>query len=141
MRISDSKIKLGRAAVRGLILFAVCALLFSPTATVSLAVDSTRSRAERALREGQFELAEKLFHELLAKDSHDNQARLGLSYTLFKLRKLGDAYDHVARVIASDPLSARAHALLGTVILASGDFRMSVEEFRKRGFDLRVSYS
>jgi tetratricopeptide (TPR) repeat protein len=130
MRISDSKIKLGRAAVRGLILFAVCALLFSPTATVSLAIDSTRSRAERALREGQFELAEKLFHELLAKDSHDNQARLGLSYTLFKLRKLGDAYDHVARVIASDPLSARAHALLGTVILASGDFRMSVEEFR-----------
>src|SRR5436305_7295013 len=99
------------------------------TAT-AFAVDNARSRAERALREGEFELAEKLFHEVLAKDSRDNQARLGLSYTLFKLRKLADAYDHASRVIASDPLSARAHALLGTVILASGDFRLSIEEFR-----------
>ncbi len=29
-----------------------------------------------------------------------------------------------------DPLSARAHALLGAAILASGDFQDSVEEFR-----------
>ena len=29
-----------------------------------------------------------------------------------------------------DPLSARAHALLGSAILAAGDFRNSVEEFR-----------
>ncbi len=35
-----------------------------------------------------------------------------------------------ARVIAVDPLSARAHSLLGTAMLASGDFQMSVEEFR-----------
>jgi predicted aspartyl protease len=43
---------------------------------------------------------------------------------------LQDAYDHAARVILADPLSARAHSLLGSVILASGDFRNSVEEFR-----------
>jgi predicted aspartyl protease len=43
---------------------------------------------------------------------------------------LQDAYDHAARVILANPLSARAHALLGSVILASGDFRESVEEFR-----------
>ena len=30
----------------------------------------------------------------------------------------------------ADPLSARAHSLLGSAILASGDFRNSVEEFR-----------
>jgi predicted aspartyl protease len=29
-----------------------------------------------------------------------------------------------------DPLSARAHALLGTAILGAGEFRLSVEEFR-----------
>jgi tetratricopeptide (TPR) repeat protein len=131
MRIRNLRNKLGGVAVKCLIIVAVCALLFSSTTTaVTLAVDNTRSRAERALREGDFELAEKLFHEVLAKDSGDNQARLGLSYTLYKLRKLTDAYDHASRVIANDPLSARAHALLGTVILASGDFRMSVEEFR-----------
>src|SRR5439155_5272402 len=39
-------------------------------------------------------------------------------------------FDHAARVLAIDPLSARAHALLGAAVLASGDFRLSVEEFR-----------
>jgi predicted aspartyl protease/Flp pilus assembly protein TadD len=94
------------------------------------ASDKARERAERALREGEFDLAEKLFRELLAKNAHDKDARLGLSYTLYKKKDLQDAYDHAARVISSDPLSARAHALLGAVVLAAGDFRLSVEEFR-----------
>src|SRR5437870_3619920 len=92
--------------------------------------DKTRARAERALRDGEYETAAKLFHQLLAKDSRDIDARLGLSFTLLKQRNLQDAFDHAARVIAIDPLSARAHALLGAAVLASGDFRMSVEEFR-----------
>src|SRR5213079_1674211 len=41
-----------------------------------------------------------------------------------------EAFDHAARVIAINPLSARGHALLGAAVLASGDFRLSVEEFR-----------
>ncbi len=92
--------------------------------------DSVRSRAERLLREGEYESAEKLFRELLAKDSHDMAARLGLSFALLKQRNLLDAYDHAARVLTVDPLSARAHALLGSAVLASGDFRLAVEEFR-----------
>ena len=92
--------------------------------------DKTRARAERALRDGEYETAAKLFHQLLAKDSRDIEARLGLSFTLLKQRNLQDAFDHAARVIAIDPLSARAHALLGAAVLASGDFRLSVEEFR-----------
>jgi tetratricopeptide (TPR) repeat protein len=89
-----------------------------------------RQNADKALREGEFEVAEKKFRELLEKDAHDNQARLGLSFALLKQRLLRDSYDHAARVLLSDPLSARAHALLGSAILASGDFRNSVEEFR-----------
>jgi len=92
--------------------------------------DKTRSRAERALREGDFESAEKLFRELLSKDSGDKAARLGLSYSLLKRGNLQDAYDHAARVVAGDPLSARAHAILGASILAAGDFRAAIEEFR-----------
>ncbi|MDQ3820386.1 MAG: aspartyl protease family protein, partial [Acidobacteriota bacterium] len=130
MRVSNLESRLGRLAVRSLVALAVCALFSSLPLTVAVAGENTRSRAERALREGEFELAEKLFHELLLKDAHDNDARLGLSYALYKQRKLVDAYDHAARVLANDPLSSRAHAILGTVILASGDFRMSVEEFR-----------
>jgi predicted aspartyl protease/tetratricopeptide (TPR) repeat protein len=109
----------------------VCLMLATgSTSAAAFAPDKIRNRAERALREGRYDLAETLFREALSKDSHDNAARLGLSYTLFKLRRLADAFDHAARVIALDPLSARAHSLLGTVLLTSGDFRVSVEEFR-----------
>ena len=89
-----------------------------------------RQRANEALRNGDYENAEKQFRELLAKDSHDKDARLGLSFALLKRRMLQDAYDHAARVVLVDPLSSRAHAILGSVILASGDFQNSVEEFR-----------
>jgi predicted aspartyl protease/Flp pilus assembly protein TadD len=92
--------------------------------------DKVHSRADRALREGDFASAEKMYREMLVKDPHDKEARLGLSFTLLKRRQLQDAYDHAARVILADPLSARAHSLLGSAILASGDFRNSVEEFR-----------
>src|ERR1041385_1139101 len=88
------------------------------------------NKAEKALKSGDFERAEQIYRELLAKDDHDLPARLGLSRTLLKLRRLQDSFDHAARVLAVDPLSARAHALLGAAILASGDFRQSVEEFR-----------
>jgi predicted aspartyl protease/Flp pilus assembly protein TadD len=100
------------------------------TTVVAFAGDKTRNKAERALREGQYDVAEKLFREALAKDGHDDASRLGLSYTLLKTRRLSEAFDHAARVIANDPLSARAHSLLGSAVLASGDFRLSVEEFR-----------
>ena len=58
------------------------------------ASDKTRERAVRALREGEFDLAEKLFREMLAKNARDKDARLGLSFTLYKKRMLQDAYDH-----------------------------------------------
>ncbi len=92
--------------------------------------DKTRNRADKALRAGDYERAEQIYRELLAKNDHDTDARLGLSRVLLKERRLQDSFDHAARVLAVEPLSARAHALLGASILAAGDFRQSVEEFR-----------
>ena len=92
--------------------------------------EKARNRAQKALRSGDFERAEQLYREVLSKDDSDNEARLGLSQALLKLRRLQDSFDHAARVVAIDPLSARAHALLGSAVLASGDFRLSIEEFR-----------
>ncbi|MFL6335004.1 MAG: aspartyl protease family protein [Pyrinomonadaceae bacterium] len=89
-----------------------------------------RARAERATREGEYETAEKIYRELLAKDARDTSARLGLSRALLKQRKNIEAFDHAARVVEREPESARAHALLGAALLGSGDFRLSVEEFR-----------
>ncbi len=122
-----------RFGLVGLMFLAI--VLIGQTASESafsstLADGKTRRRADKALREGEYEAAAKLFRELLVDDVHDHKARLGLSFALLKQRLLRDAYDHAARVIMADPLSARAHALLGASILAGGDFRNSVEEFK-----------
>jgi predicted aspartyl protease/Flp pilus assembly protein TadD len=90
----------------------------------------TLNKGFKALRKGDYPAAEKIFRDLLGKDAHDNDARLGLSFTLLKQRNLQGAYDNAARVIMLDPLSARAHSLLGASILGAGEFRLSVEEFR-----------
>jgi predicted aspartyl protease/thioredoxin-like negative regulator of GroEL len=122
------------APIRKLLLIlgmAVFCLASAPNITVGAPDNNkTRNRADKALRSGDFERAEQIYRELLAKDDHDTDARLGLSRALLKQRRLQDSFDHAARVIALDPLSARAHALLGAAVLASGDFRQSVEEFR-----------
>jgi Flp pilus assembly protein TadD len=89
-----------------------------------------REKARKSLRSGDFERAEEIYRDILKKDDRDAEARLGLSKALLKQRRLQDSFDHAARVIAVDPLSARAHSLLGAAILASGDFRLSIEEFR-----------
>lgn len=118
-----------RLAVLGIV--TAVAICSTAATRPALAADSKAHRqAAKALREGEYEIAEKKYREVLAKDSQDHSARLGLSFALLKQRMLQDAYDHAARVILADPLSSRAHSLLGSVILASGDFRNSVEEFR-----------
>src|SRR6185295_2478894 len=88
------------------------------------------TKGYKAIRKGDYPQAEKIFRDLLGKDAHDIEARLGLSFTLLKQRSLQGAYDNAARVIMLDPLSARAHALLGSAILGAGEFRLSVEEFK-----------
>src|SRR5689334_13430383 len=120
-----------RMAAFSVAAFVLC-LAFAGTANLALAKADKKaySKGYRALRKGDFEEAEKIFRELVAKDAHDNEARLGLSFTLLKQRNLQGAYDNAARVIMADPLSARAHALLGAAILGAGEFRLSVEEFK-----------
>ena len=95
-----------------------------------LASTKALNKGQKAIKKGDFPAAEKIFRELLTKDAHDTEARLGLSFALLKQRNLQGAYDNAARVIMQNPLSARAHALLGAAILGAGEFRLSVEEFR-----------
>ncbi len=116
---------------RALVLLTL-SLCLACTSAFAAGVDNKKilNQAERALRSGDFERAEQLYRELLAKDERNIEARLGLSRALLKQRRIQDSFDHAARVIAVEPLSARAHALLGAAVLASGDFRLSVEEFR-----------
>ena len=87
-------------------------------------------QAKSALRSGDFERAEQLYREILQKNDDEFEAHLGLSKTLLKQRRLQESFDHAARVVAANPLSAEGHAVLGSAILATGDFRLSLEEFR-----------
>jgi predicted aspartyl protease/Flp pilus assembly protein TadD len=116
-------------ALSALSLITICLSLALPE-VLAANNDKNLKRADRALRAGDFERAEQIYREVLTKDGHDTAARLGLSRALLKQRRLQDSFDHAARVVAVDPLSARAHALLGAAILAAGDFGLSVEEFR-----------
>ncbi|HEU5132525.1 MAG TPA: aspartyl protease family protein [Pyrinomonadaceae bacterium] len=111
--------------------FVLCfAFAGSTYIAVAKADKKAYNKGYRALRKGDYAEAEKIFRDLLGKDAHDNDARLGLSFALLKQRNLQGAYDNAARVLMMDPLSARAHALLGSAILGAGEFRLSVEEFK-----------
>lgn len=109
-------------------------LCFALDGATNLAAGSTDkkvyNKGYKAIRKGEYPQAEKIFRDLLGKDAQDVEARLGLSFALLKQRNLQGAYDNAARVIMLDPLSARAHSLLGSSILAAGEFRLSVEEFK-----------
>ena len=61
-------------------------MVFSATLSIQTPVtnaltDKARNRAEKALRGGEFETAEKLFREAVAKNPKDIAARLGLSHS------------------------------------------------------------
>jgi len=123
--------RLFRMAAFSVAAFVLCFALAGASHNAAGFVDKKAyNKGYRALRKGDFQQAEKIFYELLNKDAHDVEARLGLSFTQLKQRNLQAAYDNAARVIMQDPLSARAHALLGAAILGAGEFSLSVEEFR-----------
>lgn len=87
-------------------------------------------RAAKEIRQGNFAEAEKTYRELLAKKTDDKEARLGLSFVLLKQFRMIEAYEEAAQVLTAEPLSARAHSLMGTALLRSGEFRNSVEALR-----------
>jgi len=131
MMQGNNQQRLSRMAAFSVAAFILCfALAGSAHTAAGFSDKKAYNKGYRALRRGDFEAAEKIFRELLNKDAHDSEARLGLSFTQLKQRSLQAAYDNAARVIMQDPLSARAHALLGAAILGAGEFSLSVEEFR-----------
>src|ERR1041384_4060685 len=128
---SNNQQRLFRMAAFSVAAFILCFALTGATHNVAGFDDKkVFNKGYRALHKGDFEEAEKIFRDLLGKDAKDIEARLGLSFTQLKQRNLQAAYDNAARVIMQDPLSARAHALLGAAILGAGEFSRSVEEFR-----------
>jgi tetratricopeptide (TPR) repeat protein/predicted aspartyl protease len=130
MRCNNNRC-LFRMAAFSVAAFVLCFSLTGATNIASGFADKKAyNKGYKAIKKGDYPEAEKIFRDLLGKDAKDVEARLGLSFALLKQRNIRDAYDHAARVILTNPLSARAHALLGASILAAGEFRLSVEEFK-----------
>ena len=127
---SNNQQRFFRMAAFGVAAFVLCFAIAGATHTAAGFDDKKAyTKGYRALRKGDFDQAEKIFRDLLNKDAHDKEARLGLSFTQLKQRNLQAAYDNAARVIMQDPLSGRAHSLLGAAILGAGEFSLSIEEF------------
>lgn len=84
-------------------------------------------RAEKEIRNGNFEQAEAIYQELVTKNPEDKVARLGLSFSLLKQNKLVPSFEQAAQVVATDSLNGRAFGLMGTALLRGGEFRTSLE--------------
>jgi tetratricopeptide (TPR) repeat protein len=118
-------------AVRIFCCFLLGAMLWMmPGAAQAESRGSALKRADKQIRQGSFDEAEKIYRHLIEKNPEDKEARLGLSFVLLKGFKLQEAYEEAARVLAMDSLNARGYALLGTALLRAGEFRQSVESLR-----------
>lgn len=114
--------------VEGRLLMVMLLAFISMSAEVNAQSRSKLIRqAEKELRQSNFSAAEALYRQAVDRDQSDQQARLGLSFVQIKQNRFQDAYENAAQVISADPLNPRAHTLLGTALLRSGDFRTSVE--------------
>jgi len=103
--------------------------LFVVAASGALFADSrgdALKRAERELRNGNFDEAEASFRRLIEQNPKDKEAHLGLSFVLIKKLRLQEAYAEATRVMDADPLNGRAYALMGTALVKSGELRAAV---------------
>jgi predicted aspartyl protease/Flp pilus assembly protein TadD len=80
-------------------------------------------QAEKLLRRGIWEEAEKILREVLAKEPANSRAKLGLSQVLLKQRRLNEAYETAFEVAKNEPKNARAFAMVGMALLNFGNFK------------------
>ena len=118
-----------KTAHRLIALLFVAAFIYqgAPTSVFAETRGKAIKRAEKELRQANFQEAEKIYRQLIERNQNDKEARLGLSFALVKQARYQESFEEAAQVIAGDPINARAHALLGISLLRSGEFRNSIE--------------
>jgi predicted aspartyl protease len=73
-----------------------------------------------AMRRGQYDEAASRFERAVAASPEALEARLGLSWAYLKQRRFVPSAEQADRALALKPESARAHALMGTVLMRIG---------------------
>lgn len=85
-------------------------------------VDKLIKQAGKMTRRGKLDEAEAALRRAVAIDPARSETRVELAYVLTKQRELIEAYDLSLAVAKAEPENARAFAVLGTALLASGRF-------------------
>jgi predicted aspartyl protease/Tfp pilus assembly protein PilF len=107
-----------------------CLLLTLIVGAAAAAEKDERSLAagRRAIRDGEYEKAVKVFLGLLAQDPGDVPARLGAALAYYKLQDYKLTFDQATEALKLDDKNARAHALSGIALLRSGYLDHAVAE-------------
>jgi tetratricopeptide (TPR) repeat protein len=89
-----------------------------------------KKEAERALRKGHFNEAENWYRQLLAIDSQNQVAMLGLSFVLLKQRQLDKAFTQINETLKLNDRIARAYSIRGAALLGSGFLNRARDDFQ-----------
>jgi Flp pilus assembly protein TadD/predicted aspartyl protease len=73
-----------------------------------------------AMRKGRYDQAAERFEKAVAATPDSVDARLGLSWAYLKQRRFVPAVEQAVKVLDRQPENARAHALVGTVLMRVG---------------------
>jgi predicted aspartyl protease len=84
----------------------------------------------KAMRRGNHAAAAKIYEQLIALKPSDHNARLGLSFSYFKMSDYARCFETASEVLKSEPSNARAHALTGVALLRSGYLKKAAVELQ-----------
>jgi predicted aspartyl protease len=87
--------------------------------------------AKKAVRQGKYEAALKIYLDLIEADASDKRARLGASFAYLKMQNYPPCFQQAKEVLSIDANNAKAHALAGVSLLRSGFIRAAVGELQQ----------
>ncbi len=90
--------------------------------------DNMRRDGRKAIRQGKYEQAIKLYQQLLESDPSDIDARLGISLAYLKDMNYLLCFEQAKEALKIDPNNARGHALAGFALIRSGYIAPAVYE-------------
>ncbi|HKY05478.1 MAG TPA: tetratricopeptide repeat protein, partial [Blastocatellia bacterium] len=140
MEVESTRNARGRI-VRFLALFCLAVpLILSSVASplrVEAAEKSKKQRAkihreaQKAIKDGDFEKAIKLYTGLVEENGQDIQARLGVAFAAIKDQNYQLGYDQSGEALKQDPENSRAHALAGLALLRSGYLAVAAQQLSR----------
>lgn len=84
----------------------------------------------KAVREGRYEDAIKIYGEILSRDGRDVQAHLLNSFACLKDQNYRLCFDEASEALKLDPNNARGHALRASALMRSGHIDNAIGELR-----------